>query len=486
MRLTWKLTIGLLLGVTIALGINLVLRIQREAQVFAADMRQDHALLSSWLAADILEEWRENGPAAAREVLTRRAAALRSPERLTVRAIEPHAVPADELEQLRTRTLVHTEEVGVNGHTLLRTLAPVLDRGAVILAIELDEPMDAVDGYLETTLKRALLAYFFMLICSAGLVGIFGFLVVGRPMQELINKAFRTGRGDLDGPLPATGNDELAVLARALNDMCEQLRAAWAERDAAARSRIAALERLRHVDRLSTMGILAAGIAHELGTPLHVVSGRAQLILDAETSTAGSKKNAKIIVDEAERMTGIVRQLLDFARKRPPLKVRADARGLAQHVVELLSMLARKGGIELRLAPGDDDTTIVGDANQLEQALTNLVVNAIQASRSGHDVVIDVRRVPEATPPTEVGGPPRDEVWLSVKDKAGGVPEAHLDKLFTPFFTTKDVGAGTGLGLAIAWGLVREHDGAIDVDSRDGVGSTFTLRLPAGPTATPP
>lgn len=147
----------------------------------------------------------------------------------------------------------------------------------------------------------------------------------------------------------------------------------------------------------------------------------------------------------------------------------------------MLSMLAKKADVRLAHTVLDGDVDILADAALIEQALTNLVVNAIQASPAHAVVGVEVRRVACAVPAPEIGGPPRDEVWLAVVDHAGGIPDAHREKLFTPFFTTKDVGEGTGLGLAIAWGLVREHDGTIVVDSVVGDGSTFTIRLPAAP-----
>ena len=483
MRLTWKLTIGVLSGVTVTLLVNLVFRVQREEAVFVNEMRKDHALLASWLASDILEEWRDNGPVAAREVLSRRAATVRSPDQLRVRSVEPVAIPAGALPLLQSRAMVH-DLVEVHGVTTLRTLAPVLDRGTVVLALEIDESMVGVDAYLRTTLLRSALWFLAMLFGVAGVVAIFGFIVVGRPVQLLVEKARRTGRGDLSGPVALAADDELATIGRALNDMCEQLRTAWAERDAAAEARVAAVERLRHVDRLGTMGTLAAGLAHELGTPLHVVASRAQLTLDNTAAHELDRKNARIIVEQAAQMTRIVRHLLDFARQRPASTARVGGSEIANRVVDMLTMLARKRDVHLTLdvddkgADGDD---VIADTGLMEQALTNLVVNAIQASPPHAAVTVAVRRVAAAPPAPEIGGAPRDEVWLSVIDHAAGIPELHRERLFTPFFTTKEVGQGTGLGLAIAWGLVREHHGTIVFDSVVGAGSTFTIRLPAAP-----
>ncbi|HEY1098501.1 MAG TPA: ATP-binding protein [Myxococcota bacterium] len=485
MRLTWKLTMALLALATVSLVVNLVLRVQREEAVFRTDMKQDHALLASFLAADLIEEWRENGPAAARDVLSRRA-----PPRggVTARVVEVAALDDDVRDSLEARVLFH-EIVSTDDGDVLRTLAPVLDRGALVLALELDESLSNVDGYLDTTLRRAIATFLFSLFIAALVVGGFGFVIVGRPVQALVAKARRTGAGDLSEPLVVRGNDELSLLAQALNDMCDQLKVAHQERDAATEARVATLERLRHVDRLSTVGTLAAGIAHELGTPLHVVAGRAQLILDTPGSV--HSKHATVITEQASRMTRIVRQLLDFARQSRPDRTAVDVAVLVPRVVDLMRLIARKRDVVLAVEVVDPEQWVDADAVQIEQALTNLVVNAIQASSAGQVVRIAVRHRAQVMPPADLGSTPRDEVEIVVDDDAGGIPPESVTRLFTPFFTTKDVGEGTGLGLAIAWGLVREHDGTIDVATVAGRGSTFTIRLattvrPTRPSTTTP
>ena len=479
MRLTWKLTVALLALATLGLVINLVLRMDREAAVFRTDMKQDHALLASFLAADLIEEWRENGPASAREVLSRRA-----PPRggVHARVVEVSSIDADTRDSLEARVLVQ-EILETPDGDVLRTLAPVLDRGALVLALELDESLSNVDGYLATTLRRALYTFALILLIAAAVVGGFGFVIVGRPVQALVDKARRTGAGDLSHPLVVSGGDELSALAQALNDMCDQLRTAFQERDAATEARLATLERLRHVDRLSTVGTLAAGIAHELGTPLHVVAGRAQLIVDDPAGPHG--KHAGIIVEQASRMTRIVRHLLDFARQSRPDRAVVDIAVLVPKVVELLRMLAKKRDVDLEVDVAPGAHWVEADASQIEQALTNLVVNAVHASSPEQTVRVQVRRRAAVRPPADLGDAPRDEVQIAVDDDAGGIPKESVSRLFTPFFTTKDVGEGTGLGLAIAWGLVREHDGTIDVDTTAGVGSTFTIRLAAWRGAIP-
>jgi signal transduction histidine kinase len=176
-------------------------------------------------------------------------------------------------------------------------------------------------------------------------------------------------------------------------------------------------------------------------------------------------------------MTRIIRQLLEFARRRDPHKERHDVAAVARHGLELLRPLAQKRGVALSLDDqgGSCETRI--DAVQIEQALTNLVVNAVQAMTTQGDVSVAVRRE-QRRPPADHGGPQGEWIAVQVSDSGRGIAPEHLPRVFEPFFTTKDVGEGTGLGLSVAYGIVRDHGGWIEVQSEPGKGSTFTLFLP--------
>jgi two-component system, NtrC family, sensor kinase len=485
-RLTWKLTLGVLLGVLVALALNLTLRIERERAAFQKDMRTAQALLAAFVTADVVDEWRENGKSAGLAVVERRAAlpAADQAADLQVRAVEVAELSHSDRARLAARQVIQRDE-GEKANARLVTLAPVLDREALVLALELSVSLAPVDTYLRTTLLRSVVTLAGVLVVALVLVLALGFFVVGRRVEMLVDKARRTGAGDLGGPLVVRGGDELATLAAALNQMCTQLQEAHHARDTAARAELQALERLRHVDRLSTVGTLAAGIAHELGTPLNVVAGRAQLIVDDAADPARSQRNATIVVEQAARMTRIVRQLLDFARQRKAEKVPVDLRTFLPHIAELLGMLARQSDVELVVAlPADLDLGLCADPGQLEQALVNLTVNAVQASPAGGRVTLSAAPHDDVEVPAEHGGGRRAEIWITVADQGPGMDPETVALLFTPFFTTKGVGEGTGLGLAISWGLVQEHSGTIEVDATPGQGSRFTVRLPATPTPT--
>jgi signal transduction histidine kinase len=205
------------------------------------------------------------------------------------------------------------------------------------------------------------------------------------------------------------------------------------------------------------------------------------MIVNGETSAEESLACARVIVRGADRMTRIIRQLLAFARPSRPQKSRCDVRTVAQRTVELLQPLALKRSVSLRVL-GEASAVTEADAGQLEQAITNLVMNATQAMDHAGAVEVEVDRA-RIRPPADHGGPEADYVRVRVRDEGTGIAAENLPRIFEPFFTTKDVGEGTGLGLAVTYGIVREHAGWIAVTSELARGTTFTVHLPAVPAA---
>jgi two-component system NtrC family sensor kinase len=193
-------------------------------------------------------------------------------------------------------------------------------------------------------------------------------------------KRAESAPGDLSGPLDMRQHDEIGVLAHEMNEMCDRLRAAQEKLADETERRLAAGEQLRHADRLTTVGKLASGVAHELGTPLNVVSGRAKMIVRGQAPGPPWLESAQTIVEQSERMTQIIKQLLGFARRRQPQqKAREPARDRRTHAGPA-STYGGKGGDHICIAGQAYRTrSCEVDASMIEQALTNLVVNAIQA-----------------------------------------------------------------------------------------------------------
>ena len=196
------------------------------------------------------------------------------------------------------------------------------------------------------------------------------------------------------------------------------------------------------------------------------------MIAAGEVVEAEARQSGQVILEQAQRMTQIIHGLLDYARRRAAKRSVTSVWDVAQGTRSLLGPLANKKAVSLELE-GDSRCIAHVDVGQIQQALTNLVMNAIQSARAGGRVSI------------EVGLQARegDHVFLAVTDDGPGINEEDCARVFEPFFTTKDVGEGTGLGLAVAEGLVRENGGFITVESEFGRGACFSIFLPcASPT----
>jgi signal transduction histidine kinase len=342
-------------------------------------------------------------------------------------------------------------------------------------AIELSEPLQRERDFIRTSQLTILLTTIGIVLACTLIVTAVGVLFVGRPMRLLSEKARRVGAGDLSGPLILRQRDEIGELADEINAMCERLADAQERATRETEARIATLEQLRHADRLMTVGQLASGVAHELGTPLNVVSGHARMIGGGDLTTDEIASSADVIAEQTQRMTAIIRQLLDFSRRKGPHLTEVDVKQLVTSTVDMLSPLAEKRNVLLRHSGGEG--AIRADGNQMQQAIANLIVNAIQASDAGGTV--DVTVGPYAGTADATGARGNGFVEVSIEDTGNGIAPEHLPHIFEPFFTTKDVGDGTGLGLAVTYGIVREHGGWIDVASEPGKGARFAIVLPA-------
>ena len=345
---------------------------------------------------------------------------------------------------------------------------PLVLEGRPLGVIEVSESLEAEAEAARATVLRTVLSTLIIATLTAFLTHFLGMWLVGRPVAQLMEKARRVGAGDLSGPIELTQRDELSDLAREMNAMCARL-------ESESRARQHALEQLRHAERLATVGRLAAGVAHELGTPLNVVTLEAKRIAVGRAVAERAVEAATTIGAQAERMAEIIRQLLDFARRRAPRPSCEDLTGLVRKDLSVLGSLAARQNVRIELVEGAEVRVRV-DPGQFGQVLTNLLVNGIQAMPNGGEVRVEVGR-------ESVDDAPELAAFVRVIDAGVGIAEADLPRIFEPFYTTKDVGQGTGLGLAVAHGIVEEHGGRIEVESVLAEGARFTVRLPLAEAA---
>lgn len=222
-------------------------------------------------------------------------------------------------------------------------------------------------------------------------------------------------------------------------------------------------EQLRRADRLSALGELSAGLAHEIRNPLGAIDGAVQILRRQELPAVTRDEFAQLAETEIQRLKNLVNNVLDFGRPTPPRVIEIDPCVLADSVVKLLGETAKLSGVTVRAERGIDTLPVAVDVDQMKQVLLNLGLNAIQAMQPGGTLVYRVS-----------GG--NELADIEVIDEGKGIEESDLERIFNPFYTTR--ADGTGMGLSIAYRIVSQHKGHIIVRRNAGRGMTFVVRLP--------
>jgi signal transduction histidine kinase/ActR/RegA family two-component response regulator len=316
-----------------------------------------------------------------------------------------------------------------------------------------------------------------LLALSIGL-GVVIARIVSRPLRRLVDATRRVARGDAAVRVPVASHDEVGELADAFNRMAEDLERTRDQLDEERReletrvvARTAELSRaqetLIHSEKLTAVGQLVAGVAHELNNPLTVVLGNAGLlrerIVDPEL-----RRRLDTVVAAADSSRKIVQNLLAFARKKTPERSAMDLNEVVQRTIGLRAYHLRSEKIRVDADLDPAIPKVWADVQQIQQVILNLLVNAEQAieeSRKGDRITFWSRKAGE-------------RVALIIEDNGPGMPPEVRSRVFEPFFTTKEVGRGTGLGLSICYGIIGEHDGTIRVESEPGRYTRFVIELP--------
>jgi signal transduction histidine kinase len=354
----------------------------------------------------------------------------------------------------------------------------------LVAAIELTRDESEVHDLFGETVRTAV-----YIVCALGVM--LGFLVwlsarsgISNPIKRLVEAIDDVTHGDLGRVILRERDDEVGDLAERFNEMTHSLREAREEILHGVDAKLALESRLRHSEKLATIGQLAAGIAHEVGTPLNVIGGRARTMEKKSDDPDAVAKNAAIIAAQTQRITKIIQQLLDFARRPAAVRTAVDLSIVGKDCIDFLEHQLATSRVEPLLRPfaaddgGPGKPIVWGDGDQLQQVCLNLCVNAIQAMPEGGRVEIGTRGLSRRKPGLETS-PPEPFVVLEVADTGVGIPEEDRERIFEPFYSTKDTSGGTGLGLSVSVGIVKDHDGWIEIDSRPGGGTVFKVFLPA-------
>jgi len=486
MKVATKLTLALVLGIFAVMGAYAYVEVTREASFFQEDVEQ-FSRRGQALLATVRSVWKEEGEERTREIVARISDILGENvnaywRRLDAPVGDPRhlTLTPEELAELAAKQVMRFKSTSESGEMTRYAYFLMAPDDPTVL--EVSQSLTREVKFMRTTpLTIAAATVTIALVCGLLAMGI-GFRFVGRPIGELRDQARRMGTGDFSRRLVVRQHDEIGELGLEMNALADRLVDAQERLAAETEARIATLEQLRHTDRLATVGQLASGIAHELGTPLSIVSARAVMLGAADASPGEVSENARIIGEQAGRMTAIIRQLLDFSRRRGPQLGVADVRLIVARTLELLSSTARKQRVTAELAAGGGAALAEIDQNQIQQALANVIVNGIQSMPEGGRLTVDVS-ARRARPPGDSAPSEGDYLCVAVQDQGHGIAPEHLGRIFEPFFTTKDVGEGTGLGLSVAYGIVSEHGGWIEVESEVGRGTCFRVFLPAAVAA---
>ena len=328
---------------------------------------------------------------------------------------------------------------------------------------------------IERRRNRILMTTSLLIILLSLLVLILVRRSVTQPINQLIRRIKEISQGQREQGLEIKGRDEVASLAREFNLMCQKLQESHARLVDEQQEKLKLEQELRHSERLASVGRLAAGLAHEIGTPLAIIGGRSEYLLRRSRSPEELKDNLGVIRSQSDRIAAIVRQLLEFSRRREPVFQPVDLLELLDNVKYLLAHQLREKDIRVETA-GLTVPKISADPELLQQVFINLYSNSLHAIGPGGVIKIGA----EITDRGITQASPAAGHWLriSFEDNGAGIAPEHIGRVFDPFFTTKDVGEGIGLGLSVSYGIIQEHGGDIHVESEPGRFTRFIIYLP--------
>ncbi|MFZ3089725.1 MAG: ATP-binding protein [Nitrospirota bacterium] len=308
--------------------------------------------------------------------------------------------------------------------------------------------------------------------------------IVTDPIKEVISNIKEIAAGNFSKIIAVRSNDEIGELAKGFNQMavsltksCDKLEQWTRELESRVQDRTKELQEaqthLIQTEKLAATGKLAAGVAHEINNPIGIILNRIEC-LEMEAKESGLSpevmNDLKVISAHAKRVSKIVGGLLAFSREtaRDSGLEQINVNNVLEKAVILFDRLALQKGVQIEKRFSPNLSPIMGDGQKLEQAMVNLIDNALDASTRGGRIIIESKKKF------------RNDyfIQIAVSDTGCGIPKENLGKIFDPFFTTKEVGKGTGLGLAVCYGIIKDHHGKIEVKSEAGRGAAFTITIP--------
>lgn len=500
MRIATKLTLVLVLAVSLVLAGFGYVRMQQERARLTDELQQEVLVLTNAIRLIVEHALWERRLDDVRDLLAEIVREADTVDRVrifnarleeTVSANMDAApitvVPSDVWRGVLTRGQQEVQYVDSPGHPVVYAVLPLKNQhGTIIGGLEVVH----VATRVQRQMRDATHALILHLALLSSTIAVAIWLAVGvsirRPLRALVRAVLAVGRGRVDERIALERRDEIGQLASAFNRMTEDLQAAQKRTQAEAEGRLDAERQLQQAQKLAALGRLASEVAHEIGTPLSIISGRTEVIQRKLPPDHPLRSHAVTVLRQVERISAIIRQLLDYARPRRPTIEPLLVDPVFGRVVELLEPLADRRQVRLLSRVPEGLPSILADVDQFQQVLLNLVTNALDATTPGGQVRLTAADGSDAAPATPGDRPrvgrgrtPERHVALLVEDTGCGMPPERLEKIFEPFFSTKERRGGTGLGMAIVEDIARAHGAAIEIESAEGQGTTVRLRWPS-------
>jgi signal transduction histidine kinase len=379
------------------------------------------------------------------------------------------SVPADRYRAVRDTAepaVVEHRSGGMRIHTVLLPVRSTRNDDGVLevdfLAGRLEA--DLLGENYKIALRGSLLVLLLGLLTWAAL-----HRLVLRPLTDVKHGIERVANGESRAPVPVRSSDELGQVAAAFNRMTERLEEARHRVETETTRSLELMRRLRQTESLAIAGKLCSSIAHEVGTPLNIIAGRAELMLRALPHDSPLREDLNVIITQIDRISRMIRAALDPFRQRQPARAAVAPGAVAEVLQPLLQHFAKSRGVNLAVSLPRTLPPVCVDPGHLQQILINLLTNAIEATPAGGLVQVTGESLADDG---------RPGVAIAVQDTGAGIPENVLPRIFDPFYSTKPAHEGAGLGLSICRDLVRSNGSEIRVASKPGEGTTFTVWLP--------
>jgi signal transduction histidine kinase len=489
MGLGTKLTWYLLVGVLLVMGLDVYFSLTRTHTNLLDDVRREVAAISRTLRVS-LEKAGDDDP---QRYFAQLASEISGFENVLgvafydtqgqMATLSP-SLYGRLLPEVDVRTVIATK-ISIEGvftgdveHRYYRIEPIVGTKGQGLAAFLVIEDFPFFTRELRGRMLQTALTVLMLAIVLSAIVSIVIRQGVTQPLSAFTRRVEEIGEGQFEQRLQLTRRDEIGRLAQAFDRMCVRLEEAYEKLIEEGEEKVRLERALRHSEKLAALGEMASRLAHEIGTPLNVIQGRAEQLLRREALTEKDRAFLNVIVAQIERISGFIRQLLTLARRPEPQLRPTCVNDIVRRVWDVLGNHERADGVEIVLDLAETIPPIVGDPDQLQQVVLNLSINAVQAV--GHTGRVTVR-----TRVREDGDALRGaSVEIEVADSGPGIAQSEHARVFEPFFTTKDMEGGTGLGLAVCQEIVLNHQGEIRVESEEGSGTRFVVSLPVAGAVT--